>query len=80
MIAADVRAFVRANLPPPPARVLEVGAGAGELAQALRAAGYDVTAIDPEPKGEGVERASLQTLATQPSPSRQPSRRSRCTT
>jgi SAM-dependent methyltransferase len=63
MIATDVRAFVRANLPPPPARVLEVGAGAGELAQALRAAGYDVTAIDPEPKGEGVERASLQTLA-----------------
>lgn len=63
MIAADVRAFVRANLPPPPARVLEVGAGAGELAQALRVAGYEVTAIDPEPKGEGVERESLQTLA-----------------
>ncbi len=66
MIATDVRAFVRANLPPPPARVLEVGAGAGELARALRAAGYDVTAIDPEPKGEGVERQSLLGLADPP--------------
>jgi SAM-dependent methyltransferase len=68
MIATDVRAFARANLPPPPARVLEVGAGAGELARALRAAGYDVTAIDPEPSGEGVERESLHTLPDPPTP------------
>jgi len=47
MASADLRAFVRANLPEPPARVLEVGAGAGGLARALRAAGYDVLAIDP---------------------------------
>ena len=45
----SVLAFVRSALPPPPARVLEVGAGDGELAAALLAAGYDVVAIDPAP-------------------------------
>jgi len=43
----DAVAYVRSALPPPPARVLEVGAGDGELAGVLTAAGYDVTAIDP---------------------------------
>jgi SAM-dependent methyltransferase len=52
-VDSDLRAFVRANLPEPPARVLEVGAGAGRLARALREAGYEVLAIDPEPPGEG---------------------------
>src|SRR2546421_2092137 len=52
MASADLRAFVRANLPEPPARVLEVGAGAGRLARALRAAGYDVLAIDPRSDGD----------------------------
>jgi SAM-dependent methyltransferase len=66
MIASNVRAFVRANLPPPPARVLEVGAGAGELARALRAGGYEVTAIDPRPSGEGVDEESLHTLPVPP--------------
>lgn len=37
---------MRANLPEPPARVLEVGAGAGSLAPTLRAAGYVVLTID----------------------------------
>jgi SAM-dependent methyltransferase len=46
-MTSDVIAYVRAALPQPPARVLEVGAGGGELAAALRAAGYDVVAIDP---------------------------------
>jgi ubiquinone/menaquinone biosynthesis C-methylase UbiE len=68
MIASNVRAFVRANLPPPPARVLEVGAGAGELARALRAAGYEVTAIDPKPSGEGVDEESLHTLPVPSAP------------
>jgi len=44
----DAIAYVRAALPPPPARVLEIGAGSGELAGVLTAAGYDVTAIDPQ--------------------------------
>ena len=50
MPVPDAIAYVRASHPPPPARVLEIGAGNGELAAALRNAGYDVTAIDP--KGE----------------------------
>ena len=45
--APDAIAYVRSALPPPPARVLEVGAGDGALAGILTAAGYDVTAIDP---------------------------------
>jgi catechol 2,3-dioxygenase-like lactoylglutathione lyase family enzyme len=32
LVGSDVRAFLRANLPAPPARVLEVGAGDGALA------------------------------------------------
>jgi SAM-dependent methyltransferase len=55
-----VLAFVRATLPPPPARLLEVGAGRGELAAALRDAGYDVVAIDPAADGAaGVEPVAL---------------------
>lgn len=55
-------AFVRANLPAPPLRLLDVGAGDGTLAQALAAAGYDVVAIDPEPRGEGVRPVALLEL------------------
>lgn len=47
MLTRDLLAFVRASLPQPPACVLEIGAGRGELAAELRAAGYAVTAIDP---------------------------------
>src|SRR6476660_1557097 len=62
MAPADLRAFVRANLPEPPARVLEVGAGAGTLARALRQVGYDVLAIDPKSAGEGVREVALADL------------------
>lgn len=51
MVARAVEEFVRASLPPPAARVLEIGAGDGELAARLGAAGYEVVAIDPA--GEG---------------------------
>lgn len=40
MLTDAVIAFVRASLPPPPARLLEIGAGGGELAAGLRSAGY----------------------------------------
>jgi SAM-dependent methyltransferase len=60
---AGVVAFVRGALPPPPARVLEVGAGRGELAAALREAGYDVVAIDPAVEdASGVEPVALLDL------------------
>jgi SAM-dependent methyltransferase len=62
MAPADLRAFVRANLPEPPARVLEVGAGAGALARALRQVGYDVLAIDPKSAGEDVREVPLAEL------------------
>ncbi|HWF25256.1 MAG TPA: methyltransferase domain-containing protein [Solirubrobacteraceae bacterium] len=60
MLTREVLAFVRSSLPQPPARVLEIGAGKGELALSLGVAGYDVTAIDPaaEP-GSHVQRLSL---------------------
>jgi SAM-dependent methyltransferase len=54
--AVSVLAFVRSALPPPPARILEVGAGDGELAAALVAAGHDVVAIDPAPSGDSLVR------------------------
>jgi SAM-dependent methyltransferase len=60
-VDAGVVAFVRAALPPRPARVLEVGAGRGELAAALRDAGYDVLAIDPA--GDGAARVEPVALA-----------------
>src|SRR3954468_19951710 len=51
-----VVASVPAPPPPHPARVLEVGAGRGELAAALRDAGHEVVAIDPAADGAaGVE-------------------------
>jgi SAM-dependent methyltransferase len=64
--ATALLSFVRANLPAPPLRVLEVGAGEGRLARALAAAGYDVLAIDPEPRGAGVHPASLHELDEAP--------------
>jgi SAM-dependent methyltransferase len=66
MPATDVTAFVRATLPPPPARVLEVGAGDGELAAALDKAGYEVVAIDPGSEADGVRRVPLHELDEPP--------------
>ena len=62
MPATDLIAFVRATLPPPPARVLEVGAGDGELAAVLARAGYEVVAIDPASEAESVRRVALHEL------------------
>jgi SAM-dependent methyltransferase len=55
--------FARAHLPDPPARVLEVGCGQGELTVALAAAGYDVLGIDPlAPLGDRFRRIRLEDL------------------
>jgi SAM-dependent methyltransferase len=60
VLTADLVAFVRSSLPEPPSRVLEIGAGRGELASALAAAGYEVTAIDPSAEpGSHVEQVPL---------------------
>ncbi|HEU0248692.1 MAG TPA: class I SAM-dependent methyltransferase [Gaiellaceae bacterium] len=53
--------FVCPHLPEPPARVLEVGCGQGELASALAERGFDVVAIDPEaPEGPIFHRVALE--------------------
>jgi SAM-dependent methyltransferase len=55
--------FCREHLPPPPARVLEVGCGQGELTVALAAAGHDVLGIDPlAPFGDHFRRIRLEDL------------------
>jgi SAM-dependent methyltransferase len=66
MVASELLAFVRANLPAPPARLLEVGAGDGALAGALAVAGYDVLAIDPQPAGADVRPVALLELDERP--------------
>ena len=63
VIDPGVLAFVRESLPPVPARVLEVGAGDGELAAALRSDGYDVVAIDPASSTDSVRAESLHELS-----------------
>jgi SAM-dependent methyltransferase len=60
----DALQLVKPQLPPPPARVLEVGCGDGRLACALDELGYRVTAIDPEaPEGEIFRAVSLDEFA-----------------
>jgi 2-polyprenyl-3-methyl-5-hydroxy-6-metoxy-1,4-benzoquinol methylase len=55
--------FVLAELPPLPARVLEVGSGAGDLARTMDGAGYEVLAIDPAaPDGAIFRRIKLDEL------------------
>ena len=58
----EVEEWVRANLPSQPARVLEVGAGEGELARSLRTSGYEMTAIDPKSEVADVEPVALADL------------------
>jgi SAM-dependent methyltransferase len=60
-LTMDFAPFVLARLRPPPARVLEIGCGSGELARALAAARYDVVAIDPDaPEGELFRSVSFE--------------------
>jgi len=53
--------FASEHLPAPPARVLDVGCGQGELTTALAVAGYDVLGIDPlAPPGDHFRRLKLE--------------------
>ena len=59
----DLEAFVREQVGPAPARVLELGCGNGELALALDAAGYEVVAVDPvAPEGPIFRRVRFEEL------------------
>jgi SAM-dependent methyltransferase len=61
--ATDLADFVLAALPPPPARVLDVGCGAGTLARRLDDAGFRVLAVDPDaPDGPIFRRTRLEKL------------------
>jgi SAM-dependent methyltransferase len=62
--AVDVGAFAREQLPPVPAKVLELGCGDGLLARELASAGYGVLGIDPHaPEGDIFESVSLEEFA-----------------
>ena len=57
--------FVLDRIVAPPARVLEVGCGEGDLARVLARAGHSVTAIDPraperEPGGPAFQRTTIE--------------------
>jgi 2-polyprenyl-3-methyl-5-hydroxy-6-metoxy-1,4-benzoquinol methylase len=62
MLDATMLSFVRESVPAPPARVLEVGAGEGELATELVSLGYEVVAIDPKAEGSAVRPVALHML------------------
>src|SRR5215204_7789792 len=61
--------FVLRYLPPPPARVLEIGCGpVGDLTSAIAAAGYDIIAVDPlAPEGPRFRRIPFEDF-TEPGP------------
>jgi SAM-dependent methyltransferase len=61
--------FAREHLPAPPARVLEVGCGQGELTTALHVSGYEPLGIDPRaPEGDLFRRMLLEDLDPEEGP------------
>jgi SAM-dependent methyltransferase len=67
--SSPFRAFLRLHLPPPPARVLDVGCGRGELTTALAVDGYDMLGIDPlAPPGDRFRRIRLEDLGAEDGP------------
>lgn len=55
--ADEVESFVGRHLPPPPATLLEVGAGDGRLAVRLVARGFSVKAVDVDEEAVAAARA-----------------------
>jgi Methyltransferase domain len=64
----DFATFALSQLPPTPARVLEIGCGwRGGITRELAAAGYDALGIDPDaPQGERYRVTTLEALDEQP--------------
>ena len=63
----ELTAWIRSQLPPAPARVLEVGCGEGKLTRALHDAGWHVLGIDPAaPRGEIFRPLKLEELDPEP--------------
>jgi SAM-dependent methyltransferase len=59
----DLHALALEELPEPPARVLEIGCGNGDLARALAEDGYDMVAVDPNaPPGPIFRQTTLEGL------------------
>lgn len=74
---ASVKGYVRTyvlhqhllqHLPPPPARLLDVGGGAGNQSFPLARAGYDVTILDPSAAMLGKARQRLELLPAEARP------------
>jgi SAM-dependent methyltransferase len=67
-LGADVLSFIEQWLPPPPARVLEVGCGDGSLTLHLTDAGFDAVGIDPRaPEGDCFQRTTVEAFrSTEP--------------
>jgi SAM-dependent methyltransferase len=60
-MASDLLTFIERWLPPPPARVVDVGCGDGTLTRHLIEAGFRVTGIDPRaPAGRHFVRTTLE--------------------
>jgi SAM-dependent methyltransferase len=57
LAVTDTMRFLERALPAPPARVLEVGAGEGALAERLAARGHRVVALDRDPAAAAAARA-----------------------
>jgi SAM-dependent methyltransferase len=64
-LTPDLLAFFGEWLPPPPARVLDVGCGDGAMTRELWAQDYAVTGIDPQaPEGQAFVRTTLEDFAS----------------
>jgi ubiquinone/menaquinone biosynthesis C-methylase UbiE len=65
LLTSESLDLLERHLPAPPARILEVGCGAGDLACALQQRGYDVVALDKSEENvarartKGVEAATV---------------------
>jgi SAM-dependent methyltransferase len=63
-LTPDLLAFFGEWLPRPPARVVDVGCGAGAMTKELAGRGYEVTGVDPQaPEGAEFVRTTLEDFA-----------------